>query len=51
VLANLCTVCAYGLLSFSTMPVLHDIGRTVAIGTFLSLICAALLSRGPQPAC
>jgi predicted exporter len=51
VLANLCTVCAYGLLSFSNMPVLHDIGRTVAIGTFLSLICAALLSREPQPAC
>ncbi len=44
VLANLCTVAAYGLLSFSRIPVLHDIGRTVAIGTFLVLLCSALLS-------
>jgi predicted exporter len=45
VLANLCTVSAYGLMSFSNIPVLHDIGVTVAIGTFLSLICAAILSK------
>ena len=45
VLANLCTVCAYGLMACSRIPVLHDIGQTVALGTFLSLICAALLSR------
>ena len=44
VLANLCTVAAYGLLSFSRIPVLHDIGLTVAIGTFLSLISGAILS-------
>jgi predicted exporter len=44
VLANLCTVAAYGLLSFSRIPVLHDIGLTVATGTFLSLICGALFS-------
>ena len=44
VLANLCTVAAYGLLSFSRIPVLHDIGVTVAIGTFLSLVCGAVLS-------
>jgi len=44
VLANLCTVSAYGLMAFSSMPVLHDIGRTVAIGTFLSLLFAALFS-------
>jgi predicted exporter len=44
VLANLCTVSAYGLLSLSTIPVLHDIGMTVAIGTFLSLFFAAALS-------
>ncbi len=50
VLANLCTVCAYGLMSFSRMPVLHDIGLTVALGTFLSLICAAVLSRVQSPA-
>ena len=44
VLANLCTVCAYGLMSLSQIPVLHDIGRTVAIGTFLSLFFGAVLS-------
>lgn len=44
VLANLCTVAAYGLLSFSRIPVLHDIGLTVAAGTFLSLLCGAVLS-------
>jgi predicted exporter len=45
VLANLCTVAAYGLMSFSRIPVLHDIGMTVAIGTFLSLYCGAALGH------
>ena len=44
VLANLCTVSAYGILSLSGIPVLHDIGMTVAIGTFLSMLFAAMLS-------
>jgi predicted exporter len=48
VLANLCTVSAYGLMSLSSIPVLHDIGKTVAIGTFLSLVFAALLTRGVE---
>ncbi len=43
-LANLCTVAAYGLLSLSRIPVLHDIGATVAIGTFLCLVCGAAFS-------
>jgi predicted exporter len=43
-LANLCTVAAYGLLSLSRIPVLHDIGRTVAIGTFLCLVCGSAFS-------
>ncbi len=43
-LANLCTVSAYGLMSFSRIPVLHDIGMTVAMGTFLSLLFGAVLS-------
>jgi len=42
-LANLCTVSAYGLMSLSRIPVLHGIGMTVAIGTFLSLLFAASL--------
>jgi predicted exporter len=44
VLANLCTVAAYGLMALSRIPVLHDIGITVATGTFLSLVCGAVLS-------
>jgi len=46
-LANFCAVAAYGLLSCSRIPVLHDIGETVAIGTFLTLICGAVLSTKP----
>ena len=45
-LANLCTVIGFGLLSFSGIPVLHDIGMTVALGAFLSLFFAAVLSTG-----
>ncbi|HTQ72099.1 MAG TPA: MMPL family transporter [Acidocella sp.] len=40
-LANLCTVAAYGVLSLSAIPVLHDIGETVALGTFLCLLFGA----------
>jgi len=47
VLANLCTVCGFGILSFSGIPVLHDIGATVAMGTFLNLIFSAVLSALP----
>lgn len=45
-LANLCAVSAYGVLALSHIPVLHDIGETVALGTFLSLFFAAILSTG-----
>ncbi len=48
-LANLCTVAAYGLMALSHIPVLHDIGVTVATGTFLSLLCGAVFSRGGAP--
>ena len=44
VLANLCTVSAYGLMTLSRLPVLHDIGKTVAIGTVLSLLFAAAIT-------
>src|SRR6185312_599291 len=46
VLANLCTDFGFGILSFSGIPVLHDIGVTVAIGTLLSLVFAAVLGTG-----
>ena len=49
-LANLCTVIGFGVLSFARLPVLHGIGETVAIGTFLSLIFAAIAaSDRPSP--
>jgi predicted exporter len=51
VLANLCTVSAYGVMSFSHIPVLHDIGVTVAIGTFLSLLFSAVLSTSGPAGC
>lgn len=46
VLANLCTVIGFGLLSFSGIPVLHDIGMTVAAGTLACLFLSAILSTG-----
>ncbi len=44
VLANLCTVIGFGLLSFSGIPILHDIGMTVAAGTLACLFLSAILS-------
>jgi predicted exporter len=51
VLADLCTVIGFGILSFSAAPVLRGIGLTVAIGACLSLLFGAILSphRGPPP--
>jgi predicted exporter len=45
-LANICTVLGFGVLSLSGIPVLYGIGSTVAIGTALSLIAAAILTPG-----
>ena len=44
VLADVCTVIGFGILSFSAIPVLHGIGLTVAIGACLSLLFGAILS-------
>jgi predicted exporter len=44
-IANLCTVIGFGLLSFSGVAVLEALGTTVAPGTFLALLYAALLTR------
>ena len=46
VIADLCTVVGFGILSFSAIPVLHGIGLTVAIGACLSLLFGAILSAG-----
>ena len=48
--ANLATVIAFGVLASSSVPVLADLGSTVAPGTFLALLFAALLARWPPPA-
>ena len=42
--ANGATVVAFGVLALSSVPVLHDLGETVAPGAFLALIYAALLA-------
>ncbi len=48
-IANLTTVAGFGILSLSSIPVLHAIGSTVALGTFLSLAFAAALARERPP--
>ncbi len=45
VLANGCTIIGFGILSFARLPVLHGIGMTVAMGAFLSLVLAAIVTR------
>ena len=46
--ANCATVIGFGVLALSSVPVLHDLGSTVAPGAFLALIYAALLAREPE---
>jgi predicted exporter len=43
--ANLCTVAAFGVLAFSSVPVLAAVGQTVAPGTLLALLFSAVLAR------
>ncbi|HVJ54221.1 MAG TPA: MMPL family transporter [Aliidongia sp.] len=51
-LANLCTVIGFGALSLSGIPVLFGIGSTVAVGTAISLVAAAIMTRElDRPAC
>ena len=45
--ANCATVLAFAVLAFSSVPVLHDLGETVAPGALLALAYAALLAREP----
>jgi len=47
---NLSTVVGFGVLGFAATPVLGAIGTTVAIGAFLSLVFAVILTaRSPPP--
>jgi predicted exporter len=43
--ANIATVLTFGVLASSSVPVLADLGSTVAPGTLLALLFAALLAR------
>jgi predicted exporter len=47
--ANCATVLGFGVLAFSSVPVLHDLGETVAPGALLALIYAALLAHRRSP--
>jgi predicted exporter len=51
VLANLCTVIGFGVLSLASFPVLRDIGTTVAAGAFLSLIFSAIVIGSAAKSC
>jgi predicted exporter len=44
-IANACTVIGFGVLAFARVPVLSALGATVAPGTLLALLFAALLAR------
>ncbi len=48
-IANAATVLGFGVLAFSSVPVLADLGRTVAPGALLALVFAAILAREPPP--
>lgn len=48
VIANISTTIGFGTLSFSSIPVLHDIGITVAIGAILSLGMSAIMMARPK---
>jgi predicted exporter len=49
VLANATTVIGFGILALSSIPVLHAIGSTVAIGAFATLVVAAAFVPRPTP--
>jgi predicted exporter len=49
IVANLCTILGFGLLSVSGVPVLEALGTTVAPGTFLALVFAAALIPRSAP--
>lgn len=47
VVANATTVIGFGVLATSSVPVLSDVGATVAPGAFLALVFSAMLARPP----
>jgi len=49
-IANVATVVSFGVLAFSSVPVLTALGSTVAPGALLALVFSALLARHLPPA-
>jgi predicted exporter len=49
-IANMATVVAFGVLALSRVPVLADLGSTVAPGALLALLFSAMLARPAAPA-
>jgi len=47
--ANIATVAGFGLLAFSSMPVLQAMGMTVAPGVILALVFSAIFARQVPP--
>ncbi len=45
--ANLTTILGFGLLAFSSVPVMNAIGFTVGMGTFLALVLSAAFAKPP----
>ncbi len=48
--ANISTMIGFGILAFSSVPVLHAIGFTVGVGAVLSLLFSAVLGARPERA-
>jgi predicted exporter len=48
--ANLATVLGFGVLALARVPMLADLGRTVAPGAFCALLFSAMLSHDPGKA-
>ena len=49
-IANAATVIGFGLLATAPVPVLRDLGLTVAPGALLAFLCAAMLAPTPRVA-
>ncbi|MGZ5042674.1 MAG: hypothetical protein ACXWBQ_18180, partial [Usitatibacter sp.] len=47
-LANATTVASFGVLGFSSVPVLSAVGSTVALGAFLTLVFALQFAQGTR---
>jgi predicted exporter len=46
--ANLTTVLGFGILSFSSVPVMSSLGMTVSLGAFLALVLSASFAMPPK---